>query len=334
MRFRRLLGTVDSHTAGNPTRVVMSGLPTLQGKTMLQKRNVMQAKHDSLRVMLTGEPRGNSVMHAAFLTTPCHSEAVAGVIFSSAIGYPLMCGHATIGVATTLLEMGMVDPLEPETRFCLDTPAGLIDVRAAVQDGRVMDVTFRNQPAFVAALAAELIVPDLGRMTVDVAYGGNWFVMVPVDALGASLELKHVSTLILRGRQVRMAANEQLDIRHPLTGNREVIRFTLIYGPPYHPQAQGRNVAVSGERRFDRSPCGTGTSARMATLHARGQLALHEPFKHESIIGTTFTGRLVDTTKLDAREAVVPEITGSAHITGTHHFGVSPHDPLGTGFFV
>ncbi len=334
MKSERLVTTIDSHTVGTPTRVITGGLPNLFGKTMLEKKAYMQERMDHIRTMLVQEPRGHQGMVAAVLTAPTVQEADFGLFFADPSGYQNMCGHGTIGVATTLIEMGMVPVKEPVTQISLETPIGMIDVRVAVEDGVAKHVTFRNQPSFLYYRDWGIEVQDLGRLKVDIAYGGNWYAILPASDVGLEIRPENITKLLHKGDQIKKTIGQKISVEHPETHLPGIMDGVMFTGPPDHPEADGKNVVIAFFQGFDRSPCGTGTSARMAALHARGELKINQPFVHESIIGTLFRGQIVGETKIGDFPAIVPEITGSAYITGIHQFLVSQDDPLKDGFLV
>jgi proline racemase len=323
MRAARYLAAVDSHTEGMPTRVVTGGVGPIPGATMLERKLHFEAEMDDLRLLLMREPRGHSAMSGAILQPPTRDDADWGVLFIEVSGCLPMCGHGTIGVATVLVETGMVQVREPETVVRLDTPAGLVEARVAVEGGRARAVTLRNVPAFLL---------ERGRraagMVCDIAFGGNFYALVPVDDVDPS----QADALIARGLEVMAAVNEDPPV-HPedprIAGCRHV-----VFHAPGSDGADARNATSIHPGWLDRSPCGTGTCARMAQLHARGELALGAPFVNESVIGTRFTGRLVGETEVGGRPAVVPEITGRAWVTGMGQYLLDAEDPFPAGFAV
>lgn len=325
---------VDSHTAGEPTRLVIGGVPFLSGRDIIEKTGFLAENMDYIRTTLTREPRGHAPVHATVVTPPSGEEADFGLIFMSALGYLRMCGHALIGAVTSLLELGIVAAREPETKLSVETLAGNIAVRARVSQGRVESVTFRNQPAFVYKSDVEVNVGSIGKLSVDIAYGGLWYAIVEARKVGLEIGLHNLEGLVRLAALIREAVNARVSAVHPQTGALESIPQVLFVGPPVHPEADGRNFVTSRELGFDRSPCGTGSCAKMALLHARGELHLGQDYVHESIIGTLFRGRLVEETKVGSIHAVVPEITGSAYITGINHVVIDPRDPLKHGFCV
>lgn len=334
MKLDGFFSVVDSHTAGMPTRVVIGGGPKIPGETILRKRDYFKENMDHARRMLNQEPRGHKDMFVAYLVPPSTDEADVGVLFMTAGGYGNMCGHATIGVVTTLVEMGMVTVKEPITEVNLDTPAGLIRTKANITDGVVNSVTFRNVPSFFVE-ERSIRVPELGDIEVDVAFGGNFYLFVSDEQIGVKVEQKNLEELLKKGRAVVSAAEKQVPKPHHPTNSSITARLgsVMVCGSAVAPRADQKNILVYG-RGFDRSPCGTGTCARMALLYAKGKLKLNEEFIHESIIGSLFKGRLIQETKVGEYTAVIPEITGSAYITGLNNIISSVNDPYKDGFCV
>jgi proline racemase len=314
-----------------PTRVVTGGVEPIPGATMLDRKLHFEAHADDLRLLLMREPRGHGAMSGAILQPPARDDADAGVVFIEVSGCLPMCGHGTIGVATVLVEEGMVAVAEPETVVRLDVPAGLVEARVAVRDGRARGVTLRNVPSFASALDAAVDVPGLGTVAYDMAYGGNFYAIVDATSVGLEVEPARAGELIARGADVMAAINAAAPPVHPederIAGCRHVI-FTAPGGDG----ADARGATSIHPGWLDRSPCGTGTSARLAQLHARGALSVGEPFVHESVIGSRFTGRIVAETEVAGRPAIVPEITGRAWITGRAEYVLDPEDPFPVGF--
>jgi proline racemase len=334
VRSRRVFHAVDSHTEGMPTRVITGGVGVLPGSTMFERRQWFIDNSDDLRTLLMYEPRGHASMSGAILQPPTRPDADWGVLYIEVSGCLPMCGHGTIGVATVLVETGMVEVTEPVTTIRLDTPAGLVVAEVAVEDGAARAVTIKNVPSFSHVLDATVDVPDLGAVRYDLAYGGNFYAMVELDELGLPFDRAEKQRLHDAGLAIMAAINEQDLPVHPenpgITGCHHV---QLV--APGSDAKRSRHAMAIHPGWFDRSPCGTGTSARMAQLHARGELPLHTDFVNESFIGTTFTGRLVEETVLgDGRTAVVPTITGRAWITGTAQYLIDPEDPFQAGFLL
>jgi len=333
MKFAKLVTAVDSHTEGQPTRVVLGGIPQIPGKTMLQKMQYMQEHLDDLRLLLIREPRGHNAMLSALLTSPTVPEADVGVLYLGHAGYATMCGHGSIGVATTLVELGMVEVREPETEIVLDTPAGLVRARVAVEHGRAKAVTFRNVPSFLYQSDAEVQVPGLGPVRLDVAWGGSFKAILPAATVGLEIRPERAAEIIACGIRIQEAASRQLQVRHPEKPGITGVESVLFSAEATHPEATLKNTLVyAGD--LDRSPCGTGTCAKMAQLHAKGELALNQEFVHESIVGTLFRGKLIAETTVGPYRAVVPTVTGRAWVMDLAQFVLDPCDVFPAGFYV
>jgi proline racemase len=331
MRARRVIQAVDSHTEGMPTRVVTGGVGRIPGATMNDRRLYAMEHLDGLRGFLMNEPRGHASMSGALLQPPARDDADWGVVFIEASGFLPMCGHGTIGVATVLVETGMVEVTEPVTEIRLDVPAGLVIARVAVEDGRAVGVTIENVPSFVDRLDERIEVPGIGEITYSVAFGGNYYALVDLDAVGLPFDRARQHDIVRAGLLIMDAINTQAPPVHPvLEGANHVHHVEFI--APGSDAVRSRHAMAIHPGWFDRSPCGTGTSARMAELHARGELALETPFVNESFIGTEFTGRLIGETTVGDRPAVIPTITGRAWVTGLGQYILDGDDPFPEGF--
>jgi proline racemase len=346
MRLGRMLQAVDLHAAGEPGRVIVGGVLDVPGASMFEKMRHLAEHGDDLRRLLLREPRGYPALCANVILPATHPEAQAGYVIMEQVEYPGMSGTNTMCVATALLETGMIPMQEPVTELVLEAPAGLIRVRAACENGKVTAVTFRNVPAFATHLDAVVEVPQLGSITVDVAYGGMFYVIADADALGFRLTPDEGRDITRVTEMIKAAAAEQLPVVHPEQPGFAGITIGQLSGPAHDPANSWRNVVTvsTGELDWskpstwtgviDRSPCGTGTSAKMAVLHAKGRLAIGDDFRHEGILGTVFTGRLLEEARVGERTAVVPQITGTAWITGFASYVVDPSDPFPEGFTV
>ena len=334
MRSSRVFAAVDSHTEGMPTRVITGGVGVIPGATMADRRRYFLDHLDDIRTLLMYEPRGHSAMSGAILQPPTRPDADWGVLYIEVSGCLPMCGHGTIGVATVLVETGMVAVTEPVTEIRLDTPAGLVTASVQVRDGHAESVTLRNVASFAYALGAQLKVPGLGAVEADVAFGGNFYAIVALEALGIPFtpgDLAGRQRMLDAGLAIMDAVTEQVAPEHP--EQPEITGCHHVYlAAPGSDAVRSRHAMAIHPGWFDRSPCGTGTSARMAQLHARGELALHSDFVNESIIGSTFTGRLIDTATVAGRPAVIPTVTGRAWITGMGQYLLDPADPFPAGF--
>jgi proline racemase len=331
VRAKRVFHAVDSHTEGMPTRVITGGMGVVPGATMFARRQYFVEHLDHVRRLLMNEPRGHSAMSGAILQPPTRPDADWGVLFIEVSGCLPMCGHGTIGVATVLVEERLVAVHEPETVVRLDTPAGLVEARVAVAGGRAMAVTLRNVPAYLHERDLTVEVPRLGDVTCDLAFGGNFYALVDAASAGQVVDPARARQLVDAGLAVMEAVNEAARPVHPCD-DRIAGCHHVVFHEPGRNGAASRGATSIHPGWLDRSPCGTGTSARMAALHARGLLALGEPWVNESVIGTRFTGRLVGETTVGDRAAVIPEITGRAWITGRSEYVLAPDDPFPTGF--
>ena len=331
MRAARYLAAVDSHTEGMPTRVITGGVGPIPGASMLERKLHFEAELDDLRLLLMREPRGHAAMSGAILQPPTRADADWGVLFIEVSGCLPMCGHGAIGVATVLVETGMVALSEPETLVRLDTPAGLVEARVAVEGGRARSVTLRNVPSFLQASDASVEVPGLGSVRYDMAFGGNFYALLPAADVGLEVDPARARELIDRGLQIGAAIEAADPPVHPddvrIAGCKHV-----IFHQPGRDGADTRAATSIHPGWLDRSPCGTGTSARLAQLHARGELGVGDSFVNESVIGTRFTGRIAEETTVGGRPAIVPEITGRAWITAMGQYLLDAEDPFPAGF--
>jgi proline racemase len=346
VRFSRMIQAVDAHACGEPGRVIVGGVLDVPGASMYEKMRHLAEHADDLRLRMLREPRGYPALCCNVILPPTHPDADAGFVIMEQVEYPGMSGSNTICTVTVLLETGMLPMTEPVTELTLEAPAGLVRVRADCRDGKVTGVTFRNVPAFAAHLDAPVEVPTLGTVTVDVAWGGMWYVIADAAPFGLRLTPDEGRDITRITELVKAAAKEQLPVVHPEQPGFAGVSIGQLSGAPSRPDAHRKNVVTvsTGEVDWDRpstwtgvidrSPCGTGTCAKMAALHARGQLGIGEPFVHEGILGTVFTGRLVEETTVGPYRAVVPEITGTAWITGFASYVVDPDDPFPGGFTV
>lgn len=338
MRSKLVLHAVDSHTEGMPTRVITGGVGVIPGGTMSERRAHFMRNMDDLRTLLMYEPRGHAAMSGAILQPPTRPDADFGVLFIEVSGCLPMCGHGTIGVATVLVETGMVPVTEPVTRIRLDTPAGLVIAEVAVREGAAAAVTLRMVPSFAVALDRKALLPDGRTVTYDLAYGGNFYAILPLEQFGLPFDRAAKNKILAAGLTLMDAINRQQPPVHPTDPTITGCHHVQLLAPGATARHSRHAMAIH-PGWFDRSPCGTGTAARMAQLHARGELPLHQDFVNESFIGSTFTGRLVDTAEVGSAEtglvsAVVPTVTGRAWITGTAQYLLDPTDPFPAGFLV
>ena len=334
MRFTRLINTVDTHTEGEPTRIITGGIKSIPGQSMVQKMEYFKANFDHIRTALISEPRGHKDMFGCLLTEPISENADYGLVFMDNEQYMSGCGHATIGISTALAELGLVEVHEPITRMVLEPPSGPLEVRVKMVKGRAKSVTFKNVPAFVEYLDEEIDVPGLGKLRVDVAFGGNYFVFFHAQDADLVVTPNNIEKVIDTCLAVKESANRQLNVQHPLLPHNNHINIATVLTQPTSPDADYLCVHVFSTRQFDHSPGGTGTSAWMAVLSRKGQLELKRYVHAESITGGIFAGRLVEEITFEGKEAVIPEITGSAYITGFHQFVIDEQDPMKNGFLI
>jgi proline racemase len=326
--------TIDAHTEGEPFRVITGGFPDLPGDTILERRRYAREHLDHLRTALIWEPRGHADMYGCIITPPVSPGADIGILFMHNEGYSTMCGHGIIGIAKVTLETGLLPMIAPETTIKIDTPAGLVTARARVEGSQVTRVRFYNVPSFVLALDETVQVPGLGHIRYDLAFGGAFYAFVRAEDAGVQLTPESFRPLIERGVAIKRAIMSSRPIPHPFEPDLSFLYGTIFVGPPVGVGAHSRNVCIFAEGEVDRCPTGTGVSARLAIHHARGEIGLDEPMVVESIIGSRFTGRMVNTTEFGPYPAVIPEIEGTAHITGRHEFLIDPTDPLRDGFIL
>ena len=334
MRLSRMITAVDAHAGGAVERVVIGGVPPIPGRTMLDKMMYGSGNLEDLRKFLVKEPRGHRAMFAAIVTEPTLQGAHAGILYLGQGEWDSMCGHGTIGTCTVLVEVGLVEACEPQTEVILDTPAGVVRAKVAVKDGKAKSVTFQNVPAFLYRSDVDVDVPTLGKVQVDIAYGGVFYSILPAERVGLVATPEHAREVIACGQQIRDAVNEQIEIRHPEQPDICGAWLVLFSTEATNPEATLKGAVVFSPGDVDRSACGTGTCAKMAELHAKGQLGLNQDFVHESIMGSIFTGRLIEETTVGPYPAVVPTIRGSAHVTAIHQFVLDPDDPFPAGFYL
>ena len=318
--------TIDMHTGGEPLRVYTSGLPPIEGRTVLEKRRYFREHYDHLRTGTMFEPRGHADMYGAVLSRSV--DADFDVFFLHNEGYSTMCGHAIIALVKLVIETGMV--AGPKVTF--NVPAGLIEAHAAMQGGGVVKASFRNVPSFVLLRDQQVAVPGLGAVRFDVAYGGAFYAIVEAPALGLGLTAEYYDRLIDAGRRIKAAVQGHFRIEHPFEPELGFLYGTIFTGPPADTDHHSRNVCVFAEGEVDRSATGSGVSARAALLHARGELPPGRPITIESILGSTLTVQVTETTKFGPHDAVVPGVSGSAHFTGRNEFWFEPGDPWARGF--
>jgi proline racemase len=326
--------TLEAHAAGEPLRIITGGFPPVPGETILAKRRYLRENLDHLRKALMWEPRGHADMYGCLLTEPVRPESDLGVIFLHNEGYSSMCGHGIIALTTAVLECGLAAVPKTAPLLRIDTPAGLVEAKPRWKGGRVAEVSFVNVPSFVYVRGHEIELPEIGRVPCDVAFGGAFYAFCRAEDLKVRLVPEEFRSLIDRGMRVKRAVQESLAIRHPFEEDLGFLYGTIVMGPARDPANFGRNVCIFAEGEVDRSPTGTGVSARAALHVAKGEIRLGEAFVVESILGTTFRGKALARTDFGPYRAIVPEVSGGAFLTGRHEFWIDPEDPLAHGFIL
>ncbi len=340
MKIARLITTVDAHTAGENVRVITGGIPYIPGKTIVEKMEHCKKELDQLRTALMYEPRGYRAMFGCIVTAPTTKDADLGILFMGAPGYLDMCGHALIGATTVVIETGIIKATEPITVVKWDTGAGLITTTASVEHGRVQSVTFRSALSFLYKSSVPIKIHRLGKILVDISFGGVFTAIVSAKDLGIKVIPEYSDQILDLGERILDAVNEQIEVRHPDQPHIKTVDQVMITDDPVNRSANYRNAVVcchgppGCKKAIDRSPCGTGTCARMAQLFSNGELKLNQEFIHESIIGTLFRGKLVEEVLVGDYQAAVPEVTGTAYVTGIHQFVLDRDDPLKYGFLL
>ena len=325
---------VDTHTMGEPTRIIVGGIPHIEGKTMMEKKGYLEVKLDHIRTMAIHEPRGHKNMFGAIITKPVHKEADMGVIFMDGGGYLNMCCHGSMGVATFLVEGGYVEIKEPTTYITLDTPAGLIKAMVKVKNRKAIGVSITNVPSFLYKRDIEIDLSNIGKVLVDISFGGNFFALVKGEDIGVDLSIENIDKLVKHGLAIRDILNKETVVVHPTDPLMNKVDLVEIYGKSSSQDTNLKNVVIFGDGQVDRSPCGTGTSAKLAALYSKGLLKIKEPFVYESIIGTKFMGKVIEETKVGNYNAIIPEIMGRSFITGYGHLVVDEEDLFKHGFVV
>ncbi len=325
------LFAIDSHTAGEPLRLIVGGVPMLKGNSVSEKRDYFREHYDYLRCAIMREPRGHKDMFGAILTEPVMPEADLGVFFIHGDGYHNMCGHGSIATATIAVDHGLVEVKEPETIIKMETPAGLVEAKVAVENGKAKRVTLKNVPSFLYKKDVCVDVPKYGKLTVDIAFGGNFFAVVPAKQLNIDICPENTSKLAEAGMAIINAVNASVKVQHPVMDYIKGIDECEIFGPAKSPDADYQNITIF-DGQVDRSPCGTGTSSKAAVLYARGELEIGQEFVYESVIQTKFIGKAVEKVKVGDFDAILPEVTGSAYITGISHIMIDSDDPVKYGF--
>jgi proline racemase len=326
--------TIEAHAAGEPLRVIVDGFPDIPGNTILERRRFLKNNLDYLRTALVWEPRGHADMYGAIITEPVHAGSDVGVIFLHNEGYSTMCGHGVIALVTVLLETGMVKKDGDRPTIKLDTPAGMVTATARREGDKIKEVSFQNVPSFVYLSNQTVDVPMLGKIRYDVAFGGAFYAFVDAEEIHAGLDRNDFRQLIDLGIGIKKSVMESTPIKHPFEDDLSFLYGTIFVGKPHSPEHHSRNVCIFADGEVDRSPTGTGVSARAAIHYFKNELSINESFTVESIIGTCFTGKVLETKTYGGYEAVVPEVTGSASIVGMSEWLLDPQDPLKDGFIL
>ncbi|MFV0363294.1 MAG: proline racemase family protein [Suipraeoptans sp.] len=334
MKARKLFRTIETHTLGHPTRNVLSGFRHIPGATMADKYTYMKEHEDWFRKVLAFEPRGSEIMSCTLITEPCTPGTDVGILYFEASCWMPMCGHDTIGVTVALIEAGLVEVNEPKTVINLDTTAGVIAVEAIVKDGEVEEVSFLNAPAMVLNRDVEVETKDFGKLTLDISWGGNVYAILSADKIGLTIEPHNSSKLIEAAQSIARDLNSQVTIRHPKLSFVDRVTHVEFSGPPKGKGADIQNCVIALPRVIDRSPCGTGTSAKAALLYEEGKLKVGDSFNHESIIGSIFKCEVVEETTVGGLTAIYPKITGNACIMGFATWIIDPKDPFPEGFLL
>jgi proline racemase len=333
-RYPRRLVTIESHTQGEPTRMLVDGFGSLPGATMKDKCDHFKTHLDSIRLLLTREPRGHRGIMAAVVTAPVNPGSSFGLFYMDARRYPYLCGHATIGAVASLLKLGVLNLADGLHTVVVDTPSGPLAARTEVVDGTAASVSIRMVPSFVYADSRPLTVPGLGEIPVDLVCVGGFFVMIDADRAGLDLGTEPSGRIVSLGMAAIEAANAAFTVVHPERPEVSTVDVAEFHAKDAGKETAGKSAVIYGESHMDRSPCGTGTTAKMTLLHHRRELAVNQPYTNTGCLGTTFTGKVVETTTVGTLPAVVGEITGNAQITGISEFVVDPDDPFPEGFLI
>ncbi len=326
--------TLDCHVAGEALRVVTSGFPEPAGSTILEKRRYCRTHLDHLRTALMWEPRGHHEMYGCLLVAPTHPQADTGVLFFHNEGYSTMCGHGIIGLTTVMLEQGLFPASAPITTIRFETPSGLVTAKASVDAGKVRSVSFLNVPSFVLAVEQTIHVPGIGSVNYDVAFGGAFYAFCRAEALGLTLEPQHAPRLQNLGLAIKQAIMADRTISHPTEPELGYLYGTIFVNPTHASESDVRHACIFANGALDRSPTGTGVSAHLALLHAKGNLRVGQSLRSESLLGTQFGGTITEATQLGSCQAIIPQVEGRAYFTGRHEFTIDPDDPLKDGFLL
>ena len=324
--------TIDLHTGGEPLRVYTNGLPEIKGSTILEKRRYFRDNFDYIRTGTMFEPRGHADMYGAIITEPTTKDADFGTFFLHNEGYSTMCGHAIIALTKLVLDTGMIQKEGNEPELIINAPPGKIYAKAFRENGIVQKVSFKNVPSFLLLKDEEIEIPEIGKVKFDVAFGGAYYAFCNADELGLKMNESDYNRLIDYGRKIKYAVMDKYEIKHPFEDELSFLYGTIFTGKAFNPKNHSRNVCIFAEGEVDRSATGSGVSARAALHYAKGELNLNKKITVESILGTTMDVEVVETTEYGSHKAVIPEVTGTAFITGQNEFYFDPNDPLKNGF--
>jgi len=325
---------IDAHTAGEPLRIITGGFPSIKGRDILEKRRFTRENHDYLRKILMWEPRGHSDMYGCIITPPITADADFGVLFTHNEGYSTMCGHGIIAVTKVALETGLINKNESKKEIKIDTPAGLIKVYVRSPDSKIEGIYFHNVPSFVYALDKIIEIEEIGKLKYDIAFGGAFYAFVNARDVGLKCTSDYLQSLKDTGMKIKNAVMEEVSLIHPFESDLNFLYGTIFLDQAISKNAHSRNVCIFAEGEVDRSPTGTGVSARMALHYSKGEIKIGESMVIESILGTTFRGSVVKETKFGPYSAIIPEVEGTAFITGKSEFLIDPDDPLKYGFIL
>jgi len=326
--------TIDAHTGGEPLRIIVDGFPNIIGRTILEKRSFLMKNLDHIRKALMLEPRGHNDMYGAIITEPDNDDSDIGVIFLHNDGYSTGCGHAVIAITKVLVETGVFKKIEPETTIKMDVPSGRIISHAKIDNNKVTSVRFINVPSFVQKLDAEITLSNYGTIKYDLAFGGAFYAIVSSDELGLKCDQKNVKNIIDLGMKIKLAIANKTDVKHPIEPKLNFLYGTIFTSSSRNNNHHSKNVCVFANGEIDRSPTGTGVSARAAVHYARKEIGINDCITIESIIGSTFQVKVVEQTSFGAYNAIIPEVSGSAYITGKSSFWIDPDDVHGKGFML
>ncbi len=334
LTFKRVINTIDAHTGGEPLRIVTSGMPPILGDGILDKQVYLRENLDFIRKFLVQEPRGHSGMYGCYVTPPTTEDGDFGVVFFHNEGYSFMCGHGIIAVVKTLIETGQLMVKDGVNTVKIDSPAGRVTAFADVKNERVLSVEFENVPSFVYALDVPVQADEIGEITVDIAFGGAFYVWVEAEKLGLTVEPKHIEALVRRGTELKHKIMDKMNVAHPLEPRLCGIYGTIITAPVTETKdgLHSKNVCIFADAQIDRSPTGTGTSARVALLHKRGLMKEHMRLRNDSILDTVMFGRIKSLAKIGDFEGVIPMVAGTSNICGFNQFVLEEDDNLPEGF--